>query len=340
MASNLESSKNQIKLIESITGPTTKTRTNSQIINQNQIDDQKLKTGVYKVFNINNEDNISQNSFLSNKTFRSDPKKEINIIPLNQEYNIDEILDEAEEEENTLNQNTEVINNINKENFNIISINNNEIAIKNEIEKIREDNLRKEILKMPFNIVKKYLEKIGNIKLQVNLDDVFGTCICQNRAALDLRIYIILNFNKENKFILEGANPEPEKKYTFFYFLTRKFKFIFQKYIDNDNQFEIKGDNITIEEFKTLNDILEEKREKLKNYNNEITKDKKSKIYNKTISEEKIKKFEEISKGFLRNIENGFFDERKKKKKSKKEKLFFIIRTIDKFEKFVREEEQ
>ena len=339
MTSNLESSKNQIKLIESITGPTTKTRTNSQIINQNQIDDQKLKTVVYKVFNINNEDNISQNSFLSNKTFRADEKKEINIIPQNQEYNLDEILDEAEEEEveegeNNLNQNIEIINNTNIENINIISINNI------EIEKIREDNLRKEVLKVPFNIIKKYLEKIGKIKLQVNLDDVFGTCICQNRAALDLRIYIILNFNKENKFILKGANPEPEKTYFFFYFLTRKFKFIFQKYIDNDNQFEIKGDNITIEEFKTLNDILEEKREKLKNYNNEITKDKKSKIYNKTISEEKIKKFEEISKGFLRNIENGFFDERKKKKKSKKEKLFFIIRTIDKFEKFIREEEQ
>ena len=339
MTSNLESSKNQIKLIESITGPTTKTRTNSQIINQNQIDDQKLKTVVYKVFNINNEDNISQNSFLSNKTFRADEKKEINIIPQNQEYNLDEILDEAEEEEveegeNNLNQNIEIINNTNIENINIISINNI------EIEKIREDNLRKEVLKVPFNIIKKYLEKIGKIKLQVNLDDVFGTCICQNRAALDLRIYIILNFNKENKFILKGANPEPEKTYIFFYFLTRKFKFIFQKYIDNDNQFEIKGDNITIEEFKTLNDILEEKREKLKNYNNEITKDKKSKIYNKTISEEKIKKFEEISKGFLRNIENGFFDERKKKKKSKKEKLFFIIRTIDKLEKFVREEEQ
>ena len=243
MTSNFESSKNQIKLIESITGPTTKTRTNSQIINQNQIDDQKLKTVVYKVFNINNEDNISQNSFLSNKTFRADEKKEINIIPQNQEYNLDEILDEAEEEEveegeNNLNQNIEIINNTNIENINIISINNI------EIEKIREDNLRKEVLKVPFNIIKKYLEKIGKIKLQVNLDDVFGTCICQNRAALDLRIYIILNFNKENKFILKGAKPEPEKTYIFFYFLTRKFKFIFQKYIDNDNQFEIKDGRI------------------------------------------------------------------------------------------------
>lgn len=333
MKSNFDYSKN-IRFIENNTDPRTKTETNSPNINREQIYNETVKIGVYKAFNGNNEENISQNSFLSKKTYRSHEHSEINFIPQNENINSDEIFEkEAEEEEageeaeeNNLNLNNEIINN-----RNIITnnVNQNEIKI---AKKIREDNIRKEVLKTACNNLKKYLEKIGNIKLKVNLDDVFGNRFCQNRAAMHLRIYTIFNFNKENKHILEKANPNPEKKDIFYYLSTRPYKYIYQKYINNDKQFEIKGEKITIDELKTLDEIVEEKKEKVRN-NKNITDDERNEAF------EKIKKFEEISKGFLKNIENGFFDERSKKN-TKKEKLFFVIRTIKKFEDFVSEEEQ
>ena len=339
MKSNSESSKNQIKLLESITGPTTKTKTNSQIMNQIQIDDKNAEAGVYKVFDTNNEDNFSLNSFVSQKTYRPHEKNEINqinIILQNENFNSDEILEEEveeedAEEENSLNQNNEII--INNGDIITNNINKNKKNKTKKNQKIRDDNLRKEVLKTPFNILKKYLEKIGDIKLKVNLDNVFGSRFCQNRAALYLQIYTILNFNKANKSILEQAEPEPDKNDIFFYLLTRPYNFIFLKYINNNKQFQIKGEKITIKEFKTLDEVVKEKKADLKN-NNKITDEERNDI------SAKIKKFEEISKGFLKNIENGYFDERNKKKKPKKEKIFFIIRTIDKFENFVQEEEQ
>lgn len=333
MKSNFDYSKN-IRFIENNTDPRTKTETHSPNINREQIYNEIVKIGVYKAFNGNNEENISQNSFLSKKTYRSHEHSEINFTPQNENINSDEIFEkEAEEEEageeageNNLNLNNEIINN-----RNIITnnVNQNEIKI---AKKIREDNIRKEVLKTACNNLKKYLEKIGNIKLKVNLDDVFGNRFCQNRAAMHLRIYTIFNFNKENKHILEKANPNPEKKDIFYYLSTRPYKYIYQKYINNDKQFEIKGEKITIDELKTVDEVVEEKKEKVRN-NNNITDDERNEMF------EKINKFEEISKGFLKNIENGFFDERSKKK-TKKEKLFFVIRTIKKFEDFVSEEEQ
>ena len=337
MKSNSDSSKN-LRFIGNYTEPRTKTETNSPNINQYQIDDKKTEKGVYEVFNQNNDENISQNSILSKKTSRSHEDCEINIIPQNEEnINSDEIFEKEPEEEevgeeageNNLNINNEIINN---KNIITNNINKDEKKIKEKKNKIREDNIRKEVLKTACNNLKKYLEKIGNIKLKVNLDDVFGNRFCQNRAAMQLPIYTIFNFNKENKHILEKANPNPEKKDIFYYLSTRPYKYIYQKYINNDKQFEIKGEKITIDELKTLDEVVEEKKEKVRN-NKNITDDERNEMF------EKINKFEEISKGFLKNIENGFFDERSKKK-TKKEKLFFIIRTIKKFEDFVSEEEQ
>ena len=197
MKSNFDYSKNKRKYLENYTETRTKTYTNSQIINHQQFDDKIAEREVNKLFNGNNEENISQNSFLSKKTYRSHEHSEINFIPQNENINSDEIFEKEPEEqeageeaeENNLNLNNEIINN-----RNIITnnVNQNEIRI---TKKIREDNIRKEVLKTVCNNLKKYLEKIGNIKLKVNLDDVFGNRFCQNRAAMQLPIYTIFNFN-------------------------------------------------------------------------------------------------------------------------------------------------
>ena len=344
-----------LRLNEGITDSTTKYTYPPGYINIIK-NEEELKTIISEVFPSQNQKGENNNSFLRNKTNRtrseksdiSDSEKEDDDNIYNINNNI--LNDDNDYQSNQPNPNEIIDFNIDIDNQDI----NQHIPIEEIVniqisetdESFRNDNLIKELQKKPMNSVKKVIEGfIKNKKLNLNLDKVFGTSFEQNRAALDLHIYQILCLEKNNKKILEEVDGKlsGENKEKFRYFLKQKFYFIFEKYINNEKEFVINSKKYIIEEFKTLNDIIEEKREKniKKENNNNIidnnfnTENKKRKTYNTNYSEAKIVKFEEISKNFLKNIKNGFFDERKKRKKKN---IFFIYKTIKKFDDLIKKE--
>lgn len=367
----------KLKGNETLTGVSTKFSChNSEFYNQKKYE-KEIKTGVLEIFDSKNtydekvidlenslieKNSSSSNSVKSEKSYISSSDNEENIkifandINLNKKNsfnndinkNKDDTGDEESNNKEILKYNIIIRHpNINQ-NIQAENINNNNI---NQLEKTsqsefpRLDNIIKELLKKPMNSIKKVIEKIIKKKLVLNLDKVFGSSIKQNRAALDLCIYEILCINKKNKIILEKviSDKSIENKDLFYYILTKKFSFFYEKYINNQKEFVINDQNVTIENFKTFNEVLKEKQEKKNsekndiNNNNILNKKRKRNPYNKNISEEKIKKFEEYSKNFLWYIKCGFFDERKKKQKNK---FFFVIKTIDELENLIEKENE
>lgn len=367
----------KLKGNETLTGISTKFSIHtSEFYNQKKYE-KEIKTGVLEIFDSKNtydekvidlenslieKNSSSSNSVKSEKSYISSSDNEENIkifandINLNKKNsfnndinkNKDDTGDEESNNKEILKYNIIIRHpNINQ-NIQAENINNNNI---NQLEKTsqsefpRLDNIIKELLKKPMNSIKKVIEKIIKKKLVLNLDKVFGSSIKQNRAALDLCIYEILCINKKNKIILEKviSDKSIENKDLFYYILTKKFSFFYEKYINNQKEFVINDQNVTIENFKTFNEVLKEKQEKKNsekndiNNNNILNKKRKRNPYNKNISEEKIKKFEEYSKNFLPYIKCGFFDERKKKQKNK---FFFVIKTIDELENLIEKENE
>ena len=128
-----------------------------------------------------------------------------------------------------------------------------------EEEKINISNLMKLSLKAPFRPLIKLVEIIGGIKLKkINLNLVFGG-VKRNKIILHLKLYQIICFDKEgkNKSILENAKPKNEK--LFKYILSRKYKFLMQKYNEINPKFIIDGERKTIKGFKTIDEVLENK---------------------------------------------------------------------------------
>ena len=128
-----------------------------------------------------------------------------------------------------------------------------------EEEKINISNLMKLSLKAPFRPLIKLVEIIGGIKLKkINLNLVFGG-VKRNKIILHLKLYQIICFDKEgkNKSILENAKPKNEK--LFKYILSRKYKFLIQKYNEINPKFIIDGERKTIQGFKTIDEVLENK---------------------------------------------------------------------------------
>ena len=128
-----------------------------------------------------------------------------------------------------------------------------------EEEKINISNLMKLSLKAPFRPLIKLVEIIGGIKLKkINLNLVFGG-VKRNKIILHLKLYQIICFDKEgkNKSILEKAKPKNEK--LFKYILSREYKFLMEKYNDINPKFIIDGERKTIQGFKTIDEVLENK---------------------------------------------------------------------------------
>ena len=292
----------------------------------------------------------------SNKIDYSNNYDIINNMDMNNtdefQFNNNEILDNNNLINNQ-NVNHDLINNQNTIQ-NLVNNQNQNQNIQNKINKIQEyirlDNTKKELLKKPMNIIKKVIERIINTKFYlVNLDDVFGSCLKQNRAALELHIYEILYFNKDNKKILLEAevNLSEEENEIFNYLVTRKFKFIFEKYIKNEKEFVINNKKITIDEFKTLDEVIKEKKNKNNTKENSNKNDKnnannngnvkKRKPYDKKYSEAKIEEFEKNSKNFLKNINNGYLSERNNRKNMR---IFFTYETIKKFDDIIKKENE
>ena len=205
---------------------------------------------------------------------------------------------------------------------------NNIINFKKKID--RNDNLRKEIMKIPANIVRHIIEKIINAKLSINLDEIFGFNYRQNRAALNLKIYEILCFKLDNKIILENSKPNKEDEKIFLYLLTRTYEFIYENYINNNRIFKIGEDFIEIKEFKIFDDIIKERYNKS---GKELVDISETRNKSKKYDEKDMNEFIKTSKDYFKKLKNGLFEERTPKKVK-----FFVLRIIDKFEDYINNE--
>ena len=164
------------------------------------------------------------------------------------------------------------------------------------------------------------IKDIGNIKslIRPNLNNIFGD-IERNRKILDLPLYKIICFEgyEMNKEILENAQPTDEKNQKLFdYFLTREYKFLLYKYYNNDNGFSINGELINVSNFKTIDEVLENK------FKNKSLIDRKIKISN-------IKTMTEII------LDDSYYYCEEKDSKDKKNGLYFKTISIERFDNYV-----
>ena len=322
------------KILSTLTKETTK-RSNFNSIKNNK---QSTEENILSIFNPKNEKEKS-GDYIGNKTYSMEidqnfeEDQKLSLDEYFENNNIDKIA-RINSNKKTKNKKEEInninLNNINKKEEQLKS--NNEININNDT---RKDNLRKEIMKKPVNIVKKVAEKIGKIKLNINLNDVFGTNYEQNKATLDLKIYEILCLNKDNIKKLEEVKLNPEEEKIFNYLLTRTYEFIYENYLNNNRIFKIGKNLVEIKELKTFNDIINKRRNKTKKikvkdeYGNvkEIEKEIK---YN----ENEMNEFIGTSKEYFKQLRNGFFD----KRKQKNNKIFIVVKSIARFEDYIKNE--
>ena len=307
---------------------------NSENIFDNENQGQSNKDKVISSFDEFLEKKFDEDNFLQKKTLRSYNSEDEQISLDNMsmsDINLSDKHGKLNQEFLDNNNNLFCMNpNIKNINLNITTKAQTKNIINFEKKISRNDNLRKEIMKIPANIVRHIIEKIINAKLSINLDEIFGFNYRQNRAALNLKIYEILCFKLDNKIILENAKPNKEDEKIFLYLLTRTYEFIYENYINNNRIFKIGGDYIEIKEFKIFEDIIRERYDKSGKELDEISETRnKSKKY----SEKDMNEFIKTSKDYFKKLKNGLFEERTPKKVK-----FFVLRIIDKFEDYINNE--
>ena len=185
----------------------------------------------------------------------------------------------------------------------------------------RRDNLRKEA----FYILMIYLKQFFKERYGLNFDsfkcdEVFGVSIGHMKKVLGLEIYQILCYYPENivKIInyIEKAKFKQKEKLIFFYFMTRTYEELYNRYIIGDINFPIiKNGTVRINTFITLKKVIKEKTGKL-------WKQKKTEKF----IEAKIMAFAELSRNIIDVIKNG--NNERKERKGKE----FITALIDEFE--------
>ena len=187
---------------------------------------------------------------------------------------------------------------------------------------IRKDNLRKEAFYVPMIHLKKFFKERFNLNFNsFKCDEVFGVSIPNMKKVLGLEIYQILCYYPENiKKIINMMEKteimEQKEKMIFFYFMTRTYEEIYNRYIIGDNSFPlIKGGTVKINKFITLKKIIKRKEKKLKN-------GKKTENFIRN----KMQNFENISKNMINDIKNNKLEREKRKEKE------FITVIIEKFE--------
>ena len=135
-----------------------------------------------------------------------------------------------------------------------------------ENQEFNRDDSIKEVFRIFLFIVKILIEALGNIVLK-NPNDLIGG-IGQNKKILEAKVYQLFCYYEENLTEFKNANPENETLFN--YFSTRTLKFLFEKYYNNCHHFRIEGKEYEhIKEFKTLGDILNEKKKKFYKKNDE-----------------------------------------------------------------------
>ena len=307
---------------------------NSENIFDNENQGQSNKDKVISSFDEFLEKKFDEDNFLQKKTLRSYNSEDEQISLDNMsmsDINLSDKHGKLNQEFLDNNNNLFCMNpNIKNINLNITTKAQTKNIINFEKKISRNDNLRKEIMKIPANIVRHIIEKIINAKLSINLDEIFGFNYRQNRAALNLKIYEILCFKLDNKIILENAKPNKEDEKIFLYLLTRTYEFIYENYINNNRIFKIGADYIEIKEFKIFDDIIKERYNKS---GKELVDISETRNKSKKYGEKDMNEFIKTSKDYFEKLRNGFFEERTPKKVK-----FFVLRIIDKFEDYINNE--
>jgi hypothetical protein len=307
---------------------------NSENIFDNENQGQSNKDKVISSFDEFLEKKFDEDNFLQKKTLRSYNSEDEQISLDNMsmsDINLSDKHGKLNQEFLDNNNNLFCMNpNIKNINLNITTKAQTKNIINFEKKISRNDNLRKEIMKIPANIVRHIIEKIINAKLSINLDEIFGFNYRQNRAALNLKIYEILCFKLDNKIILENAKPNKEDEKIFLYLLTRTYEFIYENYINNNRIFKIGEDYIEIKEFKIFDDIIRERYDKS---GKELVDISETRNKSKKYGEKDMNEFIKTSKDYFKKLKNGLFEERTPKKVK-----FFVLRIIDKFEDYINNE--
>jgi len=307
---------------------------NSENIFDNENQGQSNKDKVISSFDEFLEKKFDEDNFLQKKTLRSynSEDEQISLDNMSKsDINLSDKHGKLNQEFFDNNNNLFCMNpNIENINLNITTKAQTKNIINFEKKISRNDNLRKEIMKIPANIVRHIIEKIINAKLSINLDEIFGFNYRQNRAALNLKIYEILCFKLDNKIILENAKPNKEDEKIFLYLLTRTYEFIYENYINNNRIFKIGEDFIEIKEFKIFDDIIKERYNKS---GKELVDISETRNKSKKYDEKDMNEFIKTSKDYFKKLKNGLFEERTPKKVK-----FFVLRIIDKFEDYINNE--
>ena len=307
---------------------------NSENIFDNENQGQSNKDKVISSFDEFLEKKFDEDNFLQKKTLRSynSEDEQISLDNMSKsDINLSDKHGKLNQEFFDNNNNLFCMNpNIENINLNLTTKAQTNNIINFEKKISRNDNLRKEIMKIPANIVRHIIEKIINAKLSINLDEIFGFNYRQNRAALNLKIYEILCFKLDNKIILENAKPNKEDEKIFLYLLTRTYEFIYENYINNNRIFKIGEDFIEIKEFKIFDDIIKERYNKS---GKELVDISETRNKSKKYDEKDMNEFIKTSKDYFKKLKNGLFEERTPKKVK-----FFVLRIIDKFEDYINNE--
>ena len=163
-----------------------------------------------------------------------------------------------------------------------------------------------------------FLKKLFKKQFKLNFDSfnckyVFGEGIKRMRQSLDYKIYQILMTDHpeyyENIIKFENSQISFEKKYMFYYFMTRTYEEIYTCYITGNVNFPcIPNGTLRISSF-TLNKRIEDKKKKFE-------RQKEDKEY----IEKYIARLKNLSENMIKNLKEG-----KNERKEKIEKPFIPI---------------
>ena len=165
-------------------------------------------------------------------------------------------------------------------------------------------------LKIPFPSLVKLIEYLGNKSLKLikmNLDKVFSST-GKNKEKLNLNLgqLICSPGYEKNEEILEKIKPiDEENKKIYKYFLDRKYKFLLENFFNNKKkEFNINEEKIIVSQFKTIDEVLEEKYSK---YSKESLNEKLARIQN----------IKTMTKIILDNFEHDWEERKPRMKKEK-----------------------
>ena len=138
-----------------------------------------------------------------------------------------------------------------------------------------QDNSLKSAMKAPFFLFVLLINQLGNITLEnINLKKLLGG-VKKNKLIFDLKLYQMLCIDDKgkNKEIIQNANPEDEILYK--YFLTRTYRFLFDKYMNCNNIFYVNKTFRCIDSFPTFDKVLKHRIKRYYNIYDDITLNKK-----------------------------------------------------------------